>query len=110
SFICEDILLAFSEIDILCAVFLDEVIVLFPVIFIIVECKAKLFLYAHHCCKLEEMSLMLMSSRLSDSDKSAAVVDEFLHSRHDRLVCPVVSSGVSCISITHIEEDINIVQ
>ena len=82
---------------------------LFPVVFIHVQCKSGLFFYTHHRCKLEEVTFILMRSRLSDSDKSSAVVNKFLDCCDDRLIRPVVSACVCSICITDIQYHIDVI-
>ena len=105
-----DILFALSEINILCTVCFDKMIVLVPVVLIYIQGEPCLFLHAHHSRKLEEMSLILVRSRFSDSDKPAAVVDESLHSSDDLLVCPVIPACISGIRVAHVQDHVDVVQ
>src|SRR5699024_4876618 len=69
-----------------------------------------LFLHTHRCRELKEMSLILVSRRFSDSDESSSVVDKSLYGGDDRLVRPVLSSCIGCISVSHIQYHVDVIQ
>ena len=82
---------------------------LIPVVFVHVEREAGFLFHAHNRSQLEEMALMLMSSRFPDSDKSAAVVDESFYCGYNGLIRPIVSAGVSSVAIAHIEDHVDVI-
>ena len=84
--------------------------VLIPVVLICIKVKSPLFLYAQNIIQLEEFSLPLMSSRFSNADKTATIIDKFSHSSKDSRICPVFSTGLCCISIAYINDYIKILQ
>ena len=49
-----------------------------------------------------------MTGRLTDSDKSTAIVYKFIDCRNNRLICPVISTGIGRIAIAHVQDDIDI--
>ena len=49
-----------------------------------------------------------MTGRLTDSDKSAAIVYKFIDRRNNRLICPVISAGIGRIAVSHVQNDIDI--
>ena len=49
-----------------------------------------------------------MTGRLTDSDKSAAIVYKFIDCRNNRLICPVISAGIGRIAVSHVQNDIDI--
>ena len=49
-----------------------------------------------------------MTGRLTDSDKSAAIVYKFIDCRNNRLICPVISAGIGRIAVSHVQDDIDI--
>ena len=51
-----------------------------------------------------------MTGRLTDSDKSTAVVYKFIDCRNDGFICPVISTGVSSISVTYVQDNVDIFQ
>ena len=49
-----------------------------------------------------------MTGRLTDSDKSAAVVYKFIDRRNNRIIRPVVPTGICGITVAHIQDDVDI--
>ena len=52
---------------------------------------------------------MLMSGRLSDTDKSTAVVYKFLDSLYDLRIFPFVTTGMCGIAITYVDNNVNVI-
>ena len=105
---CIDILLALTEINTLC-LFQNEMLMLIPVIFIITKSKSMLFFNSKYICKLEETSLELMSCRLTYTNDTTAVVNKLSDSLNDVWIYPPVSTCMCCISIPHIDKNINVI-
>lgn len=75
-----------------------------------VESKSVFSFNAQNIVKLEELALPLMSSRLADTDKAAAVINKFLDCGDDFLVYPIFSSALRCICIADIDDNVEIIK
>ena len=59
---------------------------------------------------LKEFSLPLVGCRLTNADKTAAIVDKFPHCCKDFRICPVLAAGLCSVRITYIDDHIKIIQ
>ena len=86
------------------------ILVFFPVVFVFIEVETVFFFDTKYIIKLEEMSLPLMCCRLSDTDKSAAVVYKLFDCSDNRLIDPVFTTALCGICISNIQNDIKLFQ
>ena len=86
------------------------ILVFFPVVFVFIEVETVFFFDTKYIIKLEEMSLPLMCRRLSDTDKSAAVVYKLFDCSDNRLIDPVFTTALCGICISNIQNDIKLFQ
>ena len=108
---CINIFLTFSKVYFSVAVCENEMILMFfPVVFVFVEVESIFFFYAEYIVELEEMPLPLMCCRLSDTDKSAAVVYKLFDCSDNRLIDPVFTTALCGICISNIQNDIKLFQ
>ena len=107
-----NILLALAEINI--AVFgicKDEVVSVFlGVVSASVESEAVFFLNAQNIIELEELALPMMSGRLADTDKSAAVEYELFNGCDDLLICPIFAARLCRVCIADIDDNIKLIE
>ena len=106
-----DALLALAKVHLTGHIGQDEVLrILFPVVLVIVQGEAGFLLHTQHTRQLEVVALVLVAGGLTDTDESAAIVDEFPDGGGNGGVLPFRAAGVGGISVAHVDDYINIVQ
>ena len=77
TFVSKDALLAFAEVHLTGHIRQDEVIgIALPVVLIVVQGEAGFLLHTQNRSQLQVMTLVLMTGRLTNTDKAAAVMDK----------------------------------
>ncbi len=105
-----NVLLSFPEIHLALYVLRDKMAVALPVVFVVAQGKSPLLLHAKHAGKLEEVSVCLVGSGLSDTDNSAALIYKTLYRGGNLRIAPPLSSGMGRVRIAHIDKHVNILQ
>ena len=104
-----DVFLALAEINSAVCIGKNKVIaVLLGVISSGVKRKAVFSFNAENIVKLEKFALPLMSRRLADSDKAAAVINKLFNCRDNFLVAPIFAAALSSVCVAHIDNNIKL--
>ena len=111
AFVSIDALLAFAEVHLTGNIFQDEVAGLFfPVVLVVVQGEAGFLLNAQNLGQLQEMALILVAGGLTDTDETAAIVDELADSCGNCGIFPFGAAGVGSVSIANVDDDVNVIQ
>ena len=81
-----------------------------PVVLVVVQGEAGFLLNAQQGCQLQEVTLILVTGRLANTDEAATVMNELTDSRGDGGIFPLSAAGVGGVCITNVDDDIDGIQ